>query len=458
MLRKFLRRGALPACAAVIALVAAGCVSGPLPPGNVDPSITARGYVEHEYFLDGNAQAYQAVGTWGNDGHWTASPTTTAPFRTRLIVRRPANPAAFNGTVVVEWLNVSSGADLDVTFGAANAALLRSGTVFVGVSAQAVGINSLAAADPGRYGSLHTPGDDYSYDIFTQAANAIRSRVGVDPLDGLHAQRVIAAGESQSAFRMVTYINAIQPLTHAFDGFLVYSRGRTAAPIAAGTPMPDSPTIRTDGTARIIDVQTETDVIVLRSAFVRQPDDSHFRLWEVAGGSHADEHTLARTFPSAPTQPGQFCTYRLNSANTWAVVSAAIQKLDTWIRSGSPPAMSGRITTGPDLTVPDPVLRDKYGNARGGVRLPELQVPTATINGLPNPVPPGAPPIFQEFCSLFGQTLPFSSAQLSALYPRHEVYVTKFDAATDAAVSRGFVLAADGDALKAAAAASTVGS
>ncbi|MCU1428918.1 MAG: hypothetical protein JWL83_2918 [Actinomycetia bacterium] len=455
--RSMLRRSALPACAVVVALIAGGCVSGPLSPGTVDPSLGARGYVEHEYFLDGVAHAYAAVGALGNDGHWSVTPSTSAQFRTRLIVRRPTDPARFNGTVIVEWMNVSAGADIDPTFGAANAALLRAGYAWVGVSAQRVGIDALRNGNPARYGSLHTPGDDYSYDIFSQAGSVIRSRIGIDPLDGLHAQRVLATGESQSAFRMVTYVNAVQPLSHTFDGFLLYSRGSGAASLSAGTAMPPAPVMRTDQAARIIDVQTEGDVIVLHSAPVRQPDDTHFRLWEVAGGSHADEHTLARAFPSSPTTPGSLCVYRFNSANTWAVVSAAAVKLDLWVRTGSTPSIAGRIMLQSPPTGPDPVVRDKYGNARGGIRLPELQVPIARIDGVPNPPTPDAPPLFQSFCALFGRTQSFDAAQLATLYPRHEVYVTKFDAATDAAVNAGFVLTVDGKALKAAAAASSIG-
>ena len=43
-------------------------------------------------------------------------------------------------------------------------------------------------------------------------------------LGGLKPATVIGAGDSQSAFRLVTYYNAIQPLSHAFDGFLAIGR------------------------------------------------------------------------------------------------------------------------------------------------------------------------------------------------------------------------------------------
>jgi len=71
--------------------------------------VLARGFTEKEYFLDGTATSYRRVGTWGEDGAWGAEPDTAADYTTRVLVRAPADPSRFNGTVVVEWLNVSAG-------------------------------------------------------------------------------------------------------------------------------------------------------------------------------------------------------------------------------------------------------------------------------------------------------------------------------------------------------------
>jgi hypothetical protein len=450
-------RAALAAAVVAVALVAAGCVTGPLPLQRPDPTLAARGYEQREYFLGGLATAYGMSGTWGSDGHWTAVPTTKASFRTRLIVRRPVDPAKFNGTVLVEWLNVSSGLDLDVTYGAAVDELLRDGYAYVGVSAQKRGVDQLKSGDPNRYGTLVHPGDDYSYDIFSQAGIAIRNRVGVDMLGGLHAQHVIATGESQSAARFVTYINAIQPLVHAYEGFLVYSRGAGAAPLFGNVTMPTPSLFRTDQHDPVIDVQTEGDLVVLRSHLAHQPDDHRLRLWEVAGGSHADEHTISRQVPPNPTSDGSPCTFRVNSASTFAVVSAAVEALAKWVDGGPPPPHSPRLTLGNDPSAADPVVRDADGNAEGGIRLPDLAAPISTITGIPNPAPPDANPIFQAFCRLFGQTHPFSAARLAQLYPTHDAYVTRFDDATDDVVHRGFVLPEEGAELKFIAQTSNVG-
>src|SRR6185436_1636603 len=71
---------------------------------------------------------------------------------------------------------------------------------------------------------LSIPSDDYSYDILTQGGLAVgrdRLRQPVDPMGGLNVQRVVAQGGSQSAGRLGTYVNAIQPLSRAFDGFIL---------------------------------------------------------------------------------------------------------------------------------------------------------------------------------------------------------------------------------------------
>ncbi len=141
------------------------------------------------------------------------SPRTLTPRTSRRgwSTFRPIDPAKFSGTVVVEWLNVSAGADLPTDWIMAHNEFVRQGDAYVGVSAQAVGVNALKTQQPDRYGTLVHPGDSYSYDIFSQAGRQVRANPAT-VLGGLTAQRVIGAGESQSASRLVTYIDGIHPL------------------------------------------------------------------------------------------------------------------------------------------------------------------------------------------------------------------------------------------------------
>jgi len=96
------------------------------------------------------------------------------PYRTRFIVRRPT-PGDFNGSVVIEWLNVTGGTDKDIDWWQSGHHFLRNGYAYIAVSAQRVGIESLKEWSPDRYGDLDvTAGGDIqndalSYDIFTMS-------------------------------------------------------------------------------------------------------------------------------------------------------------------------------------------------------------------------------------------------------------------------------------------------
>ena len=161
-------------------------------------------------------QLHEQSGAPAN-GRWSVTRSTSASYKTRLIVYRPSNPKKFNGTVVVEWLNVSVGSDTAPDWIGDHTELIRQGFAYVGVSAQAIGVNGgtavlgagskgLAKTNPARYGTLHHPGDAYSYDIFSQAAQAIWHPRRTSVLGGLKPKALIADGESQSAF-FLTHIH-----------------------------------------------------------------------------------------------------------------------------------------------------------------------------------------------------------------------------------------------------------
>ena len=357
---------------------------------------------------------------------------------------------------------------------------MNAGAAYVGVSAQAIGVQGggatvgggpgggIKASDPVRYASLTHPGDAYSYDIFSQAGLAADGKAKLNPLGDLKAKRVIAMGESQSAFRMVTYINAIQPIAKVFDGFLVHSRSASGAGFgnssARGIDDPDVPkstVIRTDTSVPVLTFQTETDLTVLGFLPARQKDSARFRLWEVAGTSHADAYTGGVGFddvgqgaaevklldPAQASGGPLNCAEPINTGPAFAVLSAAVSHLERWVRDGTPPPRAPRLdaSAGP----PAEITRDKYGNAKGGVRTPVVDVPVATLTGNKN--------AGGTFCSLFGTTAPLDAATIAALYPSHADYVKKFDAATDKAVKAGFLLPEQAKNYKAAAAPSQSG-
>ncbi len=413
--------------------------------------LAATKYTQNEYFASGTASSFTSVGAQGTDGRWEVAPKDQATYRTRIIVRRPSDPKLFNGTVLVEWLNVSAGADTAPDFTYAGPEITRSGYAWVGVSVQKVGVSGgtgivqvgtptggLVGDDPVRYGSLHHPGDQYALDMYTQIGRALRKpgHGSLDALGGLHPKQMIAVGESQSAFQLTTYIDAIQPTTHLFDGFFVHSRGGGAVPIGGGSTsssLTGGIRIRTDNDVPVLLFETETDEAGLHYFVARQPDNRHLRLWDVAGASHADSWVLGGNAGLLP------CGGLINTAPTHFVVSAALAQLNRWVRTGDAPPAAPRMDVA--LVNGAPVVqRDARGNAIGGVRTAANDVPVAALSGVPFP---GS----SVLCSLFGSTKPFDAATLTQLYKNQATYDAKFARATSRTIARGYELQADRTAI-----------
>ena len=289
----------LLACSLAVAVSPAGAevpapiVTGPIP-ANAPPSdpshdypllataldLASLGYVEEEYFFSGTANVYNTppltTATVVSSGH---------RYNSRLIVRRPTPPAEFNGTVLVEWANVTPGFCNDLMFHDSQDHLLRAGYAYVGVCAQRVGVHGPAGLlnwSPHRYAGLDLsdhgtiPDGELSYDVFSQAAQAIRTPVGADIMGGLPVSRILAIGASQSQDRLVIYHNSIHPLANVFDGYVLY--------LSAGLGLGGK--LRTDLSVKVFKVDSESDLLILGEVAARQPDSDHLRTYEVAGASH----------------------------------------------------------------------------------------------------------------------------------------------------------------------------
>lgn len=429
------------------------------------------GYESAEYFLRGSARSYRLTGEASPDGKWAAVPDRGAAYATRVVTVRPHAPAKFNGTVVVEWLNVSGGADGAADWLMTHRELLRRGYAWVGVSAQKVGLEGgpslggvsppLKKANPARYGELSHPGDAFSFDIFSQAGRVARNRGTVKVLGPLTPRRLIAIGESQSATFLSTYVNAVAPLARVFDGYLIHSRFGPTAGIDGGSiinpapgSMPQQVHLRTDLRVPVMTVLAESDVVGGRLPGywkARQPDHAYLRTWEMAGVAHADTYVLqvgAIDTPETPLaqiaaayKPGEsFFGVRLakpiNSApQHHYIVEAALSGLDRWIRTGQAPASMPPLTLA--STEPAALAQDERGLALGGVRTPWVEVPTARLSGVGNSG-------LGVIGSLFGVTEPFDQATLDRLYPGGKAeYLRRFAKALDASIQQGVLLEAD---------------
>jgi hypothetical protein len=414
------------------------------------------GYVETERVAEGTATAYVADGELSEDGRWTLERGESAPYRTRILVRRPAKAKDFNGTVVVEWLNVSGGLDADPEFANTADELVRRGYAWIGVSAQTIGVmggpvlvpvsigadlagKGLVGVDPERYGTLSHPGDGFAFDIYTQVANAARRSKKGGLLGPLKAERIIAAGQSQSAFALVTYVNGVQPQTRAFDGFFVHSRGGSSLPLVgpgesadiAGAIAATPKKVRTDTKVPVIILQSESDVgPPLNSLGARQRDTKRIRLWEVAGTAHADRYLTGAIVDSIG------CKVDVNDGPMHVVAKAAMRGLDTWIRTGNPPPKAKRLAVDED----GQLVRDELGIVEGGLRTPPVENPVVVLSSDAGPDP-------SIICLLLGSTTPMTPEQIADRYDSRAQYKRAYARGTAEAIADRYVLKADREAL-----------
>lgn len=396
------------------------------------------GYEEQEYLVSGTA-----VDASGG----------TAPYTTRMIVTRPSDPARFNGTVLLDWVNVTAQFENAVDTLETRELLLREGFAFAHVSVQAAGLccTPLTATvwDPVRYAAIDHPGDAFAFDIFSQIAQSFRDPAGapsLDPMGALGAtsvEHVLAAGQSQSALRLRDYIDAWLPAHPAaaslVDGYLIHGDIGAAKPFAHVLPV------------KVLNLLSDEEAV--DDGFDPASADPSYRLWEVAGTGHSDYfigHQSVfghgpRVLLGAPKQTPAQLDALLTAAGNYGervepelatcivagsampmhyAASAAVHQLDAWVRGEADPHH------GPRFEFADGSLAlDQDRNAKGGIRLPPIDVPVARY--------------LSTTCGLGGITVPFTELELAQRHGTHAAYYGQMAARTDAAVAAGWLLPED---------------
>jgi hypothetical protein len=413
-----------------------------------DIALASHGYVEEEFFVEGKANAYDTPTTTPATPSRTAANVVAAdvPYRTRMVVRRPTDPTKFNGTVLIEWLNVTDGFDGEYFWVQSHQYLTRAGYAYIGLSAQDNGISNantgLKTFSTARYGSLDVTGgggeccaaDKLSYDIFSQAAKAAYAVPSV--LKGLTPRNTIGIGMSQSGSRLGVYANYIHMRAPIYDALLIQV---------------SDPVLRDDLPVPVIKVLSESEAKE-PSLSLAQPDTPTRHSYWVAGTTHGDatqrigrNGVRLRDLGLAKT-PNDSCglegtTPTRNRTPFRHVLNAAVHHLKEQVEHGTVPP------SGPALQrsaqADGQILRDDFGNAVGGIRLAHMEVPTARANGIE--------------CGNIGAWVPFGTSQLQSLYPTHEDYLGKVTAAIAASVTAGLVLPEDAAETLAEAKASVIG-
>jgi hypothetical protein len=204
-------------------------------------------------------------------------------------------------------------------------------------------------------------------------------------------------------------------------------------------------------------VSSTTDYYSLRASLGRtgasgttdQPLPANVRMYDIAGGSHV----LVPQAPKCTLPPGRL---------DWAPISRALLlRLDAWVSHNAEPPASELMPLEPASENP-PALRapprfpnaviqvpkrDKDGNPLGGVRLPDIAVPTGTNGGQNQP---------QTFtCMLVGSFLPFAATKadrertgddrlsIEERYHGRDDYVNRVRIAAHDLMAKGFLLPED---------------
>ena len=417
-------------------------------------------YVEQEYLLKGTANVYSGR---------TGGPLTvnaSGPYETRILIRRPANPAQFSGRVIVELINPTSNYDVDIMWAADHNYFMSRHDIYVGISIKPVVLASMKTFNPTRYAGLSMANPEPSqtcpqgststetglaWDMISQLGALLKSATPANPLANEHIKDVYLTGYSQSGGYMITYINDIIPHfalaagAPIYNGYLIGAGygftelapiNQCAAPAVPGTPAsPDASgveqfVLHPPSDAPVVDVQTLSDSYAFFGWAGEESDSNtasdRYMLYQVPGSSHIWTYQVAFTpGPSELTAAGYPANdwqdpcldTNLNPFPLQYFMDGAFENLDRWVTAGTAPPFAPHIEAVGDGTPAATIINDQYGNALGGLRNPFVDVPIGTYYG----TTPGT-----GTCTLlWGHWTPFTQNQLQQLYPSHADYVTK---------------------------------
>jgi hypothetical protein len=130
----------------------------------------------------------------------------------------------------------------------------------------------------------------------------------------------------------------------------------------------------------------------------------------------------------------------LNDFPVWVIFGGAMRNLQEWVQKGKKPPHAQPITVDANGK---PVL-DEHGNAKGGLRTPIVDSPTASWHAI------------GTNCNLWGYKIPFSADVLRKLYPTHDAYVRQVRQQTDQLTKGGWITEQEGKYLITAAEKSSV--
>ena len=368
------------------------------------------GYATKEYFVSGTANG--------------------EPYKTRIVIRRPADNSRFSGLVLAESMHPSGNPWM---FHFTHTYSMMEGHI---------GLEILTSATQGftefnaeRYKGLSTA-NGQAGEIIAQVGALLKSKRADNPLAGVPIRKMVLAGSSASAAVVVNYlpthmVQRLADMSPIYDGFMPTSNGANLRMV--DVPMIQVPTMRE---------------VFQGNGPTRQDGDApgnQFRIYEFAGMAHIDSRDAAAYYPDP-------CKLPISRFPLAAYMSVALNHLWHWLDKGTVPPHADRYYVDFNADGDGSLLAlDEAGNVKGGIRNPYVDVPAAKF-GVPNS---GAePPIKNphpfiaargeaaqnQLCGLANYQINFGEAQLKKLYKDKKTYQARVQQRYDELVKEGWAL------------------
>lgn len=426
------------------------------------------GYIEEELFFHGTANVYSKE---RGELKYRAK---SAPYVNRMLVRRPKDPQRASGRVIVEILNATSAVDIDRVWVQIKKLLMREGDIYIGITSKPSSAETLKKFDPDRYALLSwkNPAEEYLpqylieptvnggvidqstetglvWDMLTDCASGCRN--GSLPLGGISVKKVYLAGWSQSVGYIIRYVNEIAGKDGGvpYDGYLAFGGVRSHLPGLNEYEIPpaagEADTYVKRVTVPYIAVQTESENNMPGNRKVVEPDSDDpeklYRTYDIPGSTHDNYYNMSQYFDgdSDVLDTGRILSYTgeqpIPNNYPYELAFCAITKqLYRWAEEGIPAVSCERIR----ISSGGYNIRDRFGNAKGGWRLPPVDVPFAAYVPavdfiIPNPLG----------MQLYGCVKPFSPERLKELYGNLDGYKSKLMQNVQQAVEEGRLLPED---------------
>jgi Alpha/beta hydrolase domain len=401
-------------------------------PGLPLPVLQPYSYVEEEYFVSGTV-----------DGK---------SYATSLLVRKPKDSAKFSGVVAVETLHAQGAIPL---WGLRDV-LMPGNHGWVMVVSQRSALEAFnKKSNAARYASLQipeapatsanpmasSPQDAISQEIMSQVGALLKSNASNGPFAGMKVNYLIMGGSSQTGMTTLRYIQESHAKARLPNGKPIYDGYLPMEAFAIG-PI-------TGGDAAVIHVVGEGDFGLFRSfsrgaAFTIRADSDapsdRFREYEFPAASHvptrgiADPKVIFATLVNV-MNPGE----HLSQFPSPPFYNATLVNLINWITKGVSPPKAAPI----EMANGD-IVRDEYGNAKGGVRTPYVDLPTVRYIASA----PATEPVNMAR-RMIGLQEAISAEKLQSMYQSRADYLRRFDQEIDRLVGEHWLLLKDGAQLKA---------